>query len=663
MSAFAKPITVEDVSIDGRYFGGKTGEYHKSSMTSATQEILISPTGSLNGAAQYQFNYIGNSGAAIDLSQSYILTSFTTQVSTALAPQTYVNVNEMTPIALAPGASDMMFQDAQLRLNNVDVGDTFAGQLGQTQFCRKMVTKKSGWWGRPSIRTYVPGANDGTLPGGNETYGYSLYTAGRNAINGSCPAMDIGISGGMGAMAGYWADEPGFTDVVSGGYGTANAYNESSSGPASSGAAVRYQRLTGLGFAPPECVVHQMSNQIGVHCLTLPVTPISTLTANCSANANSQLAYQYKKPILQGRQCTLKTNIPAGLADAAAFIPPGVSVNLTLQNAPTSQWFIYDNYSQDRAGGYANHPWTIANVQVVFTSVTLVLRTYTPSQITSQALAKQWALNGIIKLPHVRCRQWNTSFPATVSSVNQNILQGGTMPDLLVVAFGSALGLGAGNPGISSVCWSPLSDQRDLQLNTDADSQGNNTLQINTQGAGGGQYVPNVSSINTYVNGRQILTTPLGVASENYDDVRSYLAYVFANTGTYEPADSPALSFAQWSKSCRLYCFNLRSDQAKAGTFIPEDGAANITIQAQLVPGTSTTGFLVGGCESTGPAPDPANPGDWMMPADEPQTCGQVQPNASRAAGRTAVAMYAFMFNLAEIEIDASLQVKKTFGF
>ena len=129
MSAFAKPITVEDVSIDGRYFGGKTGEYHKSSMTSATQEILISPTGSLNGAAQYQFNYIGNSGAAIDLSQSYILTSFTTQVSTALAPQTYVNVNEMTPIALAPGASDMMFQDAQLRLNNVknqDGGDAQA---------------------------------------------------------------------------------------------------------------------------------------------------------------------------------------------------------------------------------------------------------------------------------------------------------------------------------------------------------------------------------------------------------------------------------------------------------------------------------------------------------------------------------------------------------
>ena len=246
------------------------------------------------------------------------------------------------------------------------------------------------------------------------------------------------------------------------------------------------------------------------------------------------------------------------------------------------------------------------------------------------------------------------------------------MPDLLVIAFGSGLGLGAGNAGISSVCWPPLSDQRDLQLNTDPTSYDPSLTtginqEITTQGAGGGQYIPNVQAINTFVNGKQVLTTPLGVASESYDDIRSYLAYVFASTGSYEPSDSPALSFAQWSKSCRLYCFNLRGDQAPAGQFIPEDGAANITIQAQLTPGSAVAPFLVGGSEPTGGPVfegDGSSPGDWTTPVDDHAGASGYQlASAARAASRSNVAMYAFMFNLAEIEIDSTLQVKKTFGF
>ena len=690
MSAVPKPISVDDVSIDGRWFGGKSGEYHKSSMTAGNQEIIISPSGALNGQAQYNFNYIGNSGAAIDLSQSYILTSFTTTVNYYPTPysaafgQLNQPVTETTPIALAPGASDMLFQDAQLRLNNVDVGDTFAGQLGQTQFARKMMTKKAGWWGRPSLRLPCMTGGGGSLPNGtgrggaSNARGGSLYTWGNSSAksaamcSGQLPCMDVGVAGGMGAMAGYICDEPGFTDISTGGYGQADCYGTATAGPLSNGAAVRYQRLTGLGYSPAECVVHMAADPSSGNFTTCPVTCISTLTQSCSAIVNSTLAYSMKKPILWGRQCTLRTNIPAGLAESAAFIPPGVSVNLTLQNAPTSQWMIYDNYSQDRAGGHDNHPWCIQQVNVNFTSVQLVLKTYTPSQLTSQSLAKAWALNGIIKLPHVRCRQWNTSFPGTVSSINQNILQGGTMPDLLVIAFGSGLGLGGGNAGISSVCWSPLSDQRDLQLYSDPNcytpTVPNTTKEITTQGAGGGQYIPNVQAINTYVNGKQILTTPLGVASEGFDDVRSYLSYVFASTGSYEPSDSPALSFAQWSKSCRLYCFNLRSDQAPAGQFIPEDGAANITIQAQLTPGSAVAPFLVGGSEpANGPylAGNTAiAPGNWNQPDNGTATCiGYQVANAARAASRSNVAMYAFMFNLAEIEIDSTLQVKKTFGF
>ena len=694
MSAVPKPISVDDVSIDGRWFGGKSGEYHKSSMTAGNQEIIISPSGALNGQAQYNFNYIGNSGAAIDLSQSYLLTSFTTTVNyypsayaTAFG-QNNMPVTETTPIALAPGASDMLYQDAQLRLNNVDVGDTFAGQLGQTQFARKMITKKAGWWGRPSLRLPCMPGGGGSLPygpgrGGDQEDGAvisggSMYTWGNSidSVDGKnsqqLPAMDVGVAGGMGAMAGYICDEPGFTDVSTGGFGNADCWGNLAAGPESNGAAVRYQRLTGLGYSPAECVVHMAADPSSGIIYSCPVTCISTKTQSCSALVNSALAYSMKKPILFGRQCTLRTNIPAGLAESAAFIPPGVSVNLTLQNAPTSQWMIYDNYSQDRAGGHTNHPWAIQSVNVNFTSVQLVLKTYTPSQLTSQSLAKAWALNGIIKLPHVRCRQWNTSFPGTVSSINQNILQGGTMPDLLVIAFGSALGLGGGNAGISSVCWSPLSDQRDLQLSTDVSCYDPTDLtghgkEINTQGAGGGQYIPNVQAINTYVNGKQVLTTPLGVASESYDDVRAYLSYVFAATGSYEPSDSPALSFAQWSKSCRLYCFNLRGDQAPAGAFIPEDGAANITIQAQLTPGSATAPYLVGGSEMGG-GPDSSTgagstPGNWSQPDNDAGACGYQLANAARAASRSNVAMYAFMFNLAEIEIDSTLQVKKTFGF